>query len=368
MSSKANRERALAELLLELYDHDELLTVTNYADEDLYNQLAGRNLGLQELATEIARKAGKRGLVDDDFFAFLRRQRPKQRHRIDEVAALWQQSAPRPPSSSSGSTPALQRMPSSLRLILDRNVQWKSLTHLCISEPNRHLAFLVHGDSGQDVHLFLDRIERFWQEECASLLHRTKRVPLRFDGTKALTAADWDLHLRHAADYRALPLQQALERATANDPVLFLFCESPLAMEELGGDALAALETFLGEDLPQCLSQAKLAHPIRLLLAVEHGEPTTSARRVKDPLVQTLDEVLDRAAGIDFEPLESLHFPRWDEIELDFRRHLGRDLFKKVEDACEQAYDDVANDPNRRSFARLAKALDDLVHAHLQNR
>ncbi len=257
------------------------------------------------------------------------------------------------------------RLFSSLRFILDRTKQWRQLTSDCTDARWRknHLAFLVHGDPGQDVHLFVERIERFWQDECATFVHRAARVLLRFDGTRPCTVNDWHLRLRRAAGYNTPNTCRALERSAVGDPMLFLFCDQPLSAKSLGDDGLKALETFLAKDIPNCLRAGKFTNPIRLLLAVEHAERTPPGESINDPLVQRLEKALWKMKGVKFQQMEALHFPTWDEIKIDFRDHLGYEGFEAIESACEKAYKRVANDPARCSFSNLVKTLDKQIRS-----
>ncbi len=102
--TKPNRERLLAELLEERFDAHELMTIAREIDLALYNALHGRDIGLSELATELVRKAFNHGLIDDEFFAILHRERPRLRQRIGEVAALWHEERKR--QSARDSVPA----------------------------------------------------------------------------------------------------------------------------------------------------------------------------------------------------------------------------------------------------------------------
>ncbi len=101
--AKPNRERQLAKLLEERFDAHELMAITRELDAALYNALHGRHMGLSELATELVRTAFKHGLIDDEFFTILHRERPRLRPRIDEVAALWHEERMRQPARDSAS-------------------------------------------------------------------------------------------------------------------------------------------------------------------------------------------------------------------------------------------------------------------------
>ncbi len=229
-----------------------------------------------------------------------------------------------------------------------------SSTSQCTNVRDRHLAFLLHGDRGQDVHLFLERIERYWQEEFRTFAHRAFRVNLHLDGTVPHTASEWDQRLRRAIAYPGFPL----------------------------GGALGTLEQFLAHKMPQCLSRNQLSHPLRLLFAIEHDMDQARAisffaRRRKDPLVEKLRHILRKSQkaarhwNVHFgvSELGSLHFPLWEEIETDFRNYLGEELFEILETQCADAYDSVVehHDAAMRSFSCLADALDGVIKKHLES-
>ncbi len=89
MPADANSERALTTLLEELFDPEDLWQVISKLDKDLYNNLAGRDLGLSALVNEFVRKSVQRNLIDARLFHIVHRERPKQGPRIEEVARLW---------------------------------------------------------------------------------------------------------------------------------------------------------------------------------------------------------------------------------------------------------------------------------------
>ncbi len=95
--TKPNRERQLAKLLEARFDAHELMAIARELDVALYNEFSGLNIGLSRLAAEFVRTAFKYGLIDDEFFAILHRERPRLRLRIGEVAALWHEERGRQP-------------------------------------------------------------------------------------------------------------------------------------------------------------------------------------------------------------------------------------------------------------------------------
>ncbi len=96
--TKSNREYELAKLLEGRFEPYELMAIARELDAALYNALYGRDIGLSQLAAELVRTAFKHGLIGDEFFTILHRERPRLRQCIDEVAALWHEERKRQPA------------------------------------------------------------------------------------------------------------------------------------------------------------------------------------------------------------------------------------------------------------------------------
>ena len=101
MPADTNRERALTILLENRFETHEIMQIARELDAKLHNELPGPNVGLRQLASEFVRKAFKHGLIDDELFEILNRERPRLRDRINEVAALWHEERNRQPTQSS---------------------------------------------------------------------------------------------------------------------------------------------------------------------------------------------------------------------------------------------------------------------------
>ncbi len=368
---------SLVELLRSMCSSNELRHIVWLLEggDRLYAELPGDSATLAEFVTETTLLLNRHGRIDGAFFDALDSKYPGRREDIARVRAALgcdtpQTSAPSSPSVEP-SADASEHRPSNLHLILDRTQQWETLINRCTTKSNENLAFLLHGDSGQDVHLFVNRIESEWQEDCFSYIHQTRRVPLRFGGDMARTADDWGRHLRCAAGFGSLPLRRALERVTSQDPVILLFCESPLSMATMKPRALDALKEFLTDTLPKCLSEGPFKHPIRLLVAVEHQHPTGPTAE-EDPLVIEIETALRQAAGLTFQPLPTLDFPPWNDIELLLREKIfGPERYRSqgLRPKFKKVYDSVDKEPDytQRTFSRLADVLDAAITAHLSS-
>ncbi len=334
------------------------------------------------------------GAVSAWLFARLAEDRPKiDRHRVVAVARMWgfddltsppapdrATSTPRPaavvparvnprpettepsrpgrihalmssPGGSAGTTAG--RALSRLALVLDREKQWGKLGLQCRTSE-KHLAFLVHGDVGQDVNLFCLRVQRFLGKECGRH-HHIHRIGFRDEFSTNHTAEDWERRLCIDSGHVGLDIVAALQKITADHPVLFILGDRPL--RHLADDERDALTTFLAR-LPRHLEAARPACPIRLLIPIEHhGAPSGTS----DPLVQAVLAALQAAAGLQCELLIELGFPTWDDVKTQIINEI-KVMDDPFLDRCRRAFEDEMAD-RRPRFSRVARRLSALIEA-----
>ena len=388
-SSEPGKQAALAALLEQLFTSTSELRRWVYykLGEGIYGSLPADPVSPQELVFQTILHAQRRQRINPALFRSLASDRQASTEQIRAVARAWlghdagiraasprlqqplghpaspgPQPAPAPPrqspkpvasTSRPGNPPTLSRT----RLTLDRIHQWAQLTTLC-RDSNDHFAFLVHGDAGQDVHLFVERVQVYLSEQCRRV-HRICRALFRDEYSTPHTPEEWDRRMRLATGYGHLPIEQALHRAAAIEPVLFILGNRTLS--NLDTDETRALIEALDVHLPAWLEAARPKHPIRILIPIEHAE---HADGLDDPLTRAVAGALEQAAraGLAFEHLIQLTFPLWFEVRDHIRKAIGH-LDDDFLEQCKQAYDRVSSDPDvhKHSFARLADQLNQLL-------
>jgi hypothetical protein len=392
------RVKQLTDLLVLLYtdSHELLRNVVYYRlGSSVYAELEGKHLGLVELAFQVARRIeGSGAAVVGNVFGALREDRPGRTADIDAVAALWAPDAPaaalrvmpapvQPPAPASredapsrevdetddgAPRDATPRPHSVVHETLDRAVQWADLRLHCASSPG-HLSFLVHGDVHQHVHVFVKRVIVYLAEECARR-HWILPVSRYVDNATVRTPAEWQRSMHIATGYSfASSLEAALHKVTTKvaRPVLFVIGNPPL--HEQDTDQWQALAEFLGQTLPAILRNARLEHPIRVLVAVEHAG---HAAGLLAPSVRAIREALRQARGIEYRDLPELHFPPINEVvtfvDNQLREHLDRADYDRVVERClrecKERYEAIAHRPEGATFVALADELDKILERY----
>ena len=384
------REARLADLLALLFtESGEFRRWVFYRlGGDVMNTLPRGPASMPELIFQTIVQAQQLGRIDAAFFRGLVTDHKPHTEKIRATTLAWlgndagipvpnrqprastdEPSAPSPiaepasdlPALDPGTTPTATAEPPTLwhiRLTLDRIRQWKELKDQCAESPG-HLAFLVHGDAGQDVHLFVERVHMYLSKACKRI-HRIYRVLFKDEFSTANTPGQWERRFRRATGFPDLPIAQALHRAAAGEPLMFILGNRTL--RGLDDDETRALADTLAEHLPKWLADARPKHPIRVLVPIEHAEHSDDG--MDDPLTRAVDDALERASenGIHFEPLIQLTMPDWHEVR-DYVRKAAGPLGKEFEAACKRAYAAVARDPDihERSFDCLAGQLNELL-------
>jgi hypothetical protein len=385
------RVKELTDLLVLLYtdSHSLLRDVVFYwLGSGVYAELEGKHLGLLDLAFQVARRIESSGPeVAGQVFGALREARRGRIAEIDVVAALW---APEAPAAGPRVLPepvqashvsrldvhagdadgVAQRDPtprphSIVHATLDRTVQWADLRLHCASSPS-HLSFLVHGDVQQHVQLFVKRVIEYLEDECPKR-HRVVLVSRHVDNAMVRTPAEWQRSMHIATGYSFVSsLEAALQKVTARAARPVLFVMGHPALPERDTDQWQALAEFLGQTLPGILLGARLEHPIRVLVAVQHAG---HAAGLLAPPVRALREALRQAQGMEYRDLPELHFPPFNEVvtfvENQLLEHLTRAKYERVVERCvrecQERYEAIARHRDGLTFVALADALDAIL-------
>lgn len=276
---------------------------------------------------------------------------------------------PTPPSSTPKRTNASSaRPPSHLSLVIDRTRQWLKFKEKCSQKRGDHI-FVVHGKHDQDLHLFLERILRFFDDgdDGAGLVtHELIVVDLEQGGARPTDVDAWEALVRQRINetigVESTSLPKALnELCRDNAAILVLVGQgggglianprpglAPLDVAETRAfvDFVAGFHKYLGKSRRR---------PVRLVVPVEYADRRT------DPLWLGLDPHVDESC---FVVLDELTYPSWSEVEGTLReymkRHFGR-TNTQIRDLCEAEYHRLSKDPEHRSFAALGQALSDLL-------
>ena len=263
---------------------------------------------------------------------------------------------PRPPDAD----PTVDSPPSPalLNVLMDRASQWEALRRE-LAADRRHKLFTVFGSAHQDLVLFCERIRYFVNKESAAP-HALHQVTLRAAGVHCLTSAEianriaWVVGETHGA------LPAVLKQATKSGPALFVLMQDHGPLRDLNQRERRALERFLSSDLGAALKAAELAHPVRVLLPVEHAQDEGRAR--KDALCGVVSDAVTRS-GLAHVALAELSIPPWAEVEPQLRGvfKIDDDLL----DACEDAYNEARAAPGA-TYARIAAAIMAVIRAALE--
>ena len=209
------------------------------------------------------------------------------------------------------------------------------------------------------MYLFVERTQIHLGQECKRV-HRVCTVLFREEHSTPQSPGQWERRFRLATGYGHGPIEQAIQQAARHEPVMFIVGNRTLrGLDETETRALA--ET-LAEHLPRWLRDARPAHPIRVLIPVEHAEHSEDGS--DDPLTHALTDALYRAqgAGLRFAPLIPLTMPPWVEVRDYLRKNVDCPDAEFLRQ-CKEAYTRVTEDPDihERSYGRLARALNRLI-------
>ena len=268
---------------------------------------------------------------------------------------------PRAPRDRSVSKLSVEAVREQLRtaLTLDRTGQWKTLVAEC--RRSEHVYFLLHGEQLQDLRYFVERIHQHIAVETRP--HLPVELQYQVQHSLPTTARVWMSRVRDA-------LQEALGHpgnataegflrdATRHQAVLLIVALrhtqtfNPLHQEALHG--------FITRALPEALLALGTAHPVRLLVAIDHDRQDVERRH---PLVAGWMEETAAAAsaGLLYRPLDEVTFPdRPEVVEHLHRQRVGDEMLREGHPIFEDimsAYDRMCRDQDDR-FALLAERID----------
>lgn len=284
---------------------------------------------------------------------------------------------PKPPTGTARGTPAASatvrsasHQPSHFSLVIDRTKQWRAFTGRCSQKTGDHV-FVVHGRHDQDIHLFLERVRRFFDDvdEGAGLVaHELVVIDLEQGGARPTSVDAWHALVRQrinettGGSSRNLP--QALADLCRQNAAILVFVGQGggglLASPRPGLTPLDVVETGAFVDfvagLP-ALFRGKPARkrPLRVVVPLEYADRRT------DPLWLGLDPYFQPPH---FQVLAELTYPDWSEIEDTLRSYMGR-YFGRYNPLllrlCEDVYHAHEVDPAGRTFAALGEALSALL-------
>lgn len=289
--------------------------------------------------------------------------------RAEEIAYVRAQWQAEEPAADSGETaesakppighwPSVERRtaePTHTAIVLDRTTAWKALIKES-ADSNEHLAFVVYGTHQQDLHLFMRRIELYFDHrEGCSRDHRVLHVERDCDHTGAVTAEDWSYATIRATRDQRGPLADALMNEAWDQPVLLLMSAQRGPFRALSEAARTGLQQFLTQQLPVALVEAR-RNPVRVVVPIEVVNPSNP------PVVRQLQRALRGHGGplALHEPIQ-LTIPGWPEIE-----HFITTRYPELDDAaleeCEAIYEATAKtDLGKLHLQQLA----DLLHHRL---
>jgi len=310
----------------------ELLTWAYQNLHPLKDSLPGQVV-LNELAIRVVELAANSGLIDEEFFKTLRLTFPRHAGEISELANLWEVNAPATDTAR----------------ILDRISQWSRLLDAC-GQRDEHLVFLVHGGREGSVQQFMQRIARYLDHDCARK-HVVAHVGTGHDQQMVNNAQAWERAFIEKTPLAGGTLNVALADFTEHRAVLFMLDhrKGPLPLRLLAAPPrpgrsgpLKELGSFLSSNLRHALADGGLAHPLRVVIALEHGVGDDLA--VLEPLRRSLRAAAPLIFAEDFELV--LTFPLWQDVEPSLHIKM-----KGVDDttlaACKRAYDETAARPDR---------------------
>jgi hypothetical protein len=151
-------------------------------------------------------------------------------------------------------------------LRLDRVRQWSMLLEATYVPENSF--FLFHGPHDQNVGLFLERIQRFFSRDL-SHAYSVYRVRFNIQGQTPRTGVDWLAHLRDTLQC-SHALGPRLRQMVQTQPLLIIIGQSPLPLEHLTQQHIAALGEFITGHLVSLLREAQPARGVGVMLALDY--------------------------------------------------------------------------------------------------
>jgi len=224
-------------------------------------------------------------------------------HEIDKWFAEWDSQTAASPLLTASNYRAL-----GAALRLDRYPQWSGV----LDETGRpgHVFFLLHGARDQHVDLFVERIQHYVSQE-SSQPHGVYRVRFNLDGIKARCGADWLRHLRSALGSTG-EATHCLAKAAKEQRVFVILGQRPL--DRLDAEQQDGLGEFVGELLPKLLRDARPAHDVRVLLALDY-DPATLDEPLLVQQAKSWASKAETAGALRFRNLPKVKLPTWDEVE-----------------------------------------------------
>ncbi|MBK8257854.1 MAG: hypothetical protein IPK82_34950 [Polyangiaceae bacterium] len=250
--------------------------------------------------------------------------------------------------------------PTHTSIILDRITQWSTLVERCKQRDTEHLVFLVHGSMEQDIHLFLRRIQAYFNEAC-QWTHSHLKVERTKDGTKAKTADEWKRCLVAGSRVRRGDLDFVLKEQAAKEPALVVFNETDGPIR--GVDKALAMELVkllcsqIDPVLASLSQEKKLKHPVRFVLPIEH--PAAPVGKM-DPWVDLLASAISRARCLRLISLPALELPSWADVEHHIRQD-NSDVDLPLIQACKNLHSKALATAGT-TLQSLGDALDSLVN------
>ncbi len=192
---------------------------------------------------------------------------------------------------------------------LDRYPHWSRV----LEENQRpgHVLFLLHGPRHQNVGLFVERIQRFLSREVETP-HRVYRVPFSWEGITARCGADWLRHLRWTLGGSG-QASRLLQEAAREQAVFIILGLRPLDPHQFDEVQLTGLQELLEHELPSLLGEARPAHDVQVLLALDYDRESDPI----PPLIRQIDawgRRAEQAGGLRYRPLRPVKMPTWEEV------------------------------------------------------
>jgi hypothetical protein len=235
---------------------------------------------------------------------------------------------------------------------LDRSLQWQRV--LEDSERQENVFFLLHGHSRQGLHLFVRRIHHQFTnaQRRPGAPHLFCSVPFKLGHSRAKSGEEWDERIRYALA-PGQPGRSAahLAQKARHQPLFLILGLKPL--HGISPEEEEGVRQLLGETLPALLAQARTAHPVRALMAVDFDRPEESP-------IDAIDGGASQGAAAGafrYCALAELKFPTWHEV----RDYLLNDVSPRPLAATiariQAEYERLARDDDA-TFQQLAERLD----------
>jgi len=191
---------------------------------------------------------------------------------------------------------------------LDRDVQWGNIVRSC--KENMNTFFLIHGNSKQNLTLFLERIERFLSTE-TKLPHTVYRVPFKIEHSCPTCGAEWENHILHTLSSNSgeKTLVRHLYEKSYHKCLLLILGLQPL--HDLKPLELQGIRDLITKSLPKILKKTKPRCAIRFLMAIDYDDQRDNTHKQIDDWGLEAE----KKAEIQYVTIPEVTFPDWPEVE-----------------------------------------------------